>query len=88
MRVHVNNLRVTALPYNYKVNMPNSIGEEEVRLHKYKREVEGVMRDSVKESEKWNNLSDSESRGLHKLKKRVRAGEILCYTTDGGRWCR
>ena len=37
-------------------------------------------------SEKWNNLSDSESRGLHKLKKRVRAGEILCYTTDGGRW--
>ena len=50
MRVNVNNLRVTSLPYNYKVNMPDSIGEEEVRLHKYKREVEGVMRDSVKET--------------------------------------
>ena len=87
MRVNVNNLRVTSLPYNYKVNMPDSIGEEEVRLHKYKREVEGVMRDSVKESEKWNNLSDSESRGLQKLKKRVREGEIVCYTTDkSGRW--
>ena len=49
MRVNVNNLRVTSLPYNYKVNMPDSIGEEEVRLHKYKREVEGVLRDSGKE---------------------------------------
>ena len=39
-----------------------------------------MMRDSLKESEKWNDLS--ESRRLHKLRKRVRDGEIVCYTTD------
>ena len=82
-QVDINNLRVTQLPYNPSVCMPRALdGEMELKLHQVKVEVRDAVRKMVSKSAKWGNVSDVERRGLEKLCRRVKAGEIVCFVTD------
>ena len=82
-KVDVNKLRVTDLPYNPSVHMPGSLGGEvELRLHQVKVEVRDAVKKMLKKSHRWDNVSESEKRGLDKLCKRIKAKEIVCFVTD------
>ena len=85
--VDINKLRVTDLPYNPSVMMPWSVGQEELNMHSFKRDVEELARRSRKYTSKWSNLDKARYRGLKKLQDRVAKKELVCFETDkSGRW--
>ena len=85
--VEINNLRPTSLPYNPTVKMPWSVGDLELDIHRFKRDVENLARKSKRYTKKWSNLEEARARGLEKLRNRVSKKEIVCFETDkSGRW--
>ena len=69
--IDINQLRVTELPYNYKTTMPKPLGEEELKLNSFKRDVREVIENIHEESKSWQNMGASERKGLKKLKQRM-----------------
>ena len=82
-----NCLRPTDLPYNTNVMMPWSIGELELDLHRFKRDVINLSERMKNSTSKWCNLDSTRKSGLKKLQERIRKKEIVCFSTDkSGRW--
>ena len=85
--VDINQLRATDLPYNPTVKMPWSIGQQELDIHMFKRDVQELAEKMKNNTKKWSNLDDARQRGLKKLRSRVAQKEIVCFETDkSGRW--
>ena len=62
--VDINKLRATDLPYNPTVKMPWSIGELEVDIHRFKRDVDRLASQSRNYTAKRSNLDKARRRGL------------------------
>ena len=67
--------------------MPWSIGELELDLHRFKRDVINLSKRMKNVTSKWCNLDSTRKSGLKKLQERIRKKEIVCFSTDkSGRW--
>ena len=69
----INSTRVTSLPFNPGVTMPGPLKEnEELDIHKFKREVLGAVGKMERKGREWGNLSEEEKVGMESLRKKVR----------------